>query len=218
MAGGGRAQAGDLPNTLTANRSPSELLAQVRPNLEPHRVRLLALAYSGEGSVEELVRRAEELGGWPYALLDARYTLKRLLRDQVGVAFSVVPDSANLDRGPLPLYEAGRMASVDEEAFFEKWLISDMDLCRDVAEFAAFTHALRAGALSGPEPVSRVEPRSGAPATPAVSSPKVRTEAPPAAAPAAAPASPPASSLAVAVVGVLIVLAVIIAVLVFFLQ
>ena len=85
----------------------------------------------------------------------------------------MVPENPDLDRAPMPLYEAARMSSGDEEAFFEKWLLSDLDLCRDVAEFAAFSHALRAGAfrtrapqLASPTPSPLAAASTPAPAAP----------------------------------------------------
>ena len=57
----------------------------------------------------------------------------------------VAPDNPVLDRAPLPLYESGRMATEQEEVNFEHWMISDIDLCKDIAEFAHFSIALRGG-------------------------------------------------------------------------
>ena len=93
--------------------------------------------------------------GWPMALLDARYALKRSLRDNLQVGFSIVPIQPNLDCAPLPLYESARMATDQEEAMFEKWLITNEELCRDLAEFATFAHALRTGALEPPKTTDR---------------------------------------------------------------
>lgn len=41
------------------------------------------------------------------------------------------------------------MSSVAEETAFEQWMLSEMALCKDLAEFAAFALALRGGALAG---------------------------------------------------------------------
>jgi hypothetical protein len=41
------------------------------------------------------------------------------------------------------------MTSANEEAAFERWMLTDLDLCKDLAEFAAFALALRGGALKG---------------------------------------------------------------------
>jgi hypothetical protein len=69
------------------------------------------------------------------------------LKDTQDVPFAVVPDNADMDRVPISLYEAQRLASITEIADLEKWLLSDIDLCKDIAEFSAFVHALRGGAL-----------------------------------------------------------------------
>jgi hypothetical protein len=65
------------------------------------------------------------------------------------------------------------MAGSREEATFEKWVLSNMTICRDVAEFGAFTLALRGGALRAAGQVAEVpravEPRvPTAPTEPAV--------------------------------------------------
>lgn len=206
---GGRIAGGDFPNALTGHRSPTALLEQVRPQLDPAQVALLHAAYAPETTLSELTAMAEDHGGWPQAVLDARYAAKRALRNIARVNFAVVPDSPVLDRAPLPLYEAGRLASREEDAAFEKWLVTELDLCRDVAEFATFSHALRAGAFKAPEIV-----------------------APPPAAPTPAPApapqaveeydeqrsGPPAVAIGAAIVTVLLALVAIVVVLFFFLD
>ena len=171
---GGRISGGDHPNALTSHRSPSELLSRAKDSLTSTQAQLLAATFDDSVPLSELIEMSEQHGGWPHAILDARYVLKRALRDGEGVNFSVVPESPDLDRAPMPLYEAARMSSGDEEAFFEKWLLSDLDLCRDVAEFAVFGHALRAGAFRLPAPEPAPEP----------------TPAPAAAQPADRPAEP----------------------------
>ena len=159
---GGRGAGGDFPNALTGGRSPSELLERSKQSLTSTQTELLAATFDAEVPLADLIALSESHGGWPLAILEARYVLKRALRDGDGVNFAVVPESPDLDRAPMPLYEAARMSSGDEEAFFEKWLLSDLDLCRDVAEFAAFSHALRAGAFK-----SRTPAPTAAPAAPA---------------------------------------------------
>ncbi len=146
---GGRVGGGDFPNALTQKRSPTELLVAARSALPAHQVEVLALAFDPSVDAATLEARAEPYGGVPDAILEARYALKRYLRDSAGVELEVVPDQPNLDLAPLPLYEAARMTEGSEEAAFEKWLLSDIELCKDVAEFAAFAHALRAGAFRG---------------------------------------------------------------------
>ncbi len=161
---GGRGPGGDYPNALTGQRSPKQLLETARASLTSSQAELLSATFDARVPLAELIEMSEAHGGWPLAILEARYVLKRALRDGSGVNFTVVPESPDLDRAPLPLYEAARMSSGDEEAFFEKWLLTDLGLCRDVAEFATFAHALRDGALSRkaePEP----EPASPPPTT-----------------------------------------------------
>lgn len=151
-----RIAGGDFQNALTGDRSPIRLLQQVRATLHEDHARLLCMAYSDEVSDAELEAAAEATdAGWPMALLDARYALKRSLRDNLQVGFSIVPIQPNLDCAPLPLYESARMATDQEEAMFEKWLITNEELCRDLAEFATFAHALRTGALEPPKTTDR---------------------------------------------------------------
>ncbi|MES2641174.1 MAG: hypothetical protein V4850_16920 [Myxococcota bacterium] len=151
---GGRIAGGDFPNQITAGRSPTELLAIARKGLPTETVTLLAHAYDSSWPIDELNKEAEGQGGMPLAVLRARYTLKRWLQQNATVGFTEVPDEPNLDYAPLPLYEAGRMSSAAEETNFEKWLLSNMALCKDIAEFGVFALALRAGAFRGAAPSS----------------------------------------------------------------
>ena len=41
------------------------------------------------------------------------------------------------------------MATPDEEVNFEHWMLSDINLCKDIAEFAQFAIALRGGLPEG---------------------------------------------------------------------
>jgi len=177
---GGRGDGGDYPNALTAGRSPSELLDRARRSLTGTQTELLAATFDATVPLADLITLSEAHGGWPLAILEARYVLKRALRDGDGVNFAVVPESPDLDRAPMPLYEAARMSSGDEEAFFEKWLLTDLDLCRDVAEFAAFSHALRAGAFrmaaSEPEPAPEAAPAPAPAANQAAERPRLTAE------------------------------------------
>ncbi|MCK6507397.1 hypothetical protein L6R53_29205 [Myxococcota bacterium] len=190
---GSRLSGGDFPNGLTGNRSPTALLQAVRGRLSPEQAELLARTFDAGTSLETLASQAEQAGGMPHAILEARYALKRALRDQAQVPLQVVPERPNLDLAPLPLYEAARMETQGEEASFEKWLISDIELCKDVAEFATFAHALRAGAFAGAHPAGSSQPRPTAPAAAPASAPAA-TPGPAAARPAtpATPAAPPA--------------------------
>lgn len=170
---GGRGPGGDYPNALTGGRSPTELLERARGSLTSTQTELLAATFDAKVPLSDLIALSESHGGWPLSILEARYVLKRALRDGDGVNFAVVPESPDLDRAPMPLYEAARMSSGDEEAFFEKWLLTDLDLCRDVAEFAAFSHALRAGAfkVAPAAPAAAPEATSAPAPTPSSSTP-----------------------------------------------
>lgn len=141
---GSRATDGDEPNAYTASQSPKRLLAQAREAL-PAEVDLLEATYSGRASPERIDELAAPLGGNPIGILKARYRVKQWLVAHAGVPFEVAPDAPVLDRAPLPLYESGRMATPEEETGFEQWMISDLDLCKDIAEFAHFAIALRGG-------------------------------------------------------------------------
>jgi hypothetical protein len=141
---GARITDGDEPNAYTGNQSPKSLLMKARDAM-PDEVKLLEVAYRQGTPTAEIDALAAPMGGNPLGILKARYRVKKWLRDQLNVPFEVAPDQPNLDRAPLPLYESGKMATPDEEVNFEHWMISDIDLCRDIAEFAHFAIALRGG-------------------------------------------------------------------------
>jgi hypothetical protein len=156
---GRRVMDGDEPNAYTNNQPPKGLLIKARAVL-PAEVALLEACYSGKTSEEEVERLAIPLGGNPLGILRARYRVKAWLRDTAGVPFEVAPESPVLDRAPLPLYESGRMATAAEEESFEQWMVSDLNLCRDIAEFAQFGIALRGGLGAGqarPQPQKQVQ-------------------------------------------------------------
>ena len=144
-----RVSDGDWPNAYTGGNSPKRLLNDAREELGTE-VRLLELVYGGTSTGDEVDQLAESLGGMPIATLKARYRVKQWLRQNARVPFDVAPDSPILDRAPLPLYESGQMKSAREEEQFEQWMITDLDLCKDIAEFAHFAIALRGG-LEGAE-------------------------------------------------------------------
>ncbi|MEZ4321089.1 MAG: hypothetical protein R3F61_26655 [Myxococcota bacterium] len=131
---GDRVTDGDDANAYTGNQRPKTLLARARQAL-PSEVGLLERCY----------RHGTEENIEPLPVLKARYKVKQWLRDNQGVPFDVAPDEPVLDRAPMPLYESGRMATPAEEVNFEQWMISDLDLCKDIAEFAHFAIALRGG-------------------------------------------------------------------------
>ena len=141
---GSRARDGDEANAYTGNQSPKKLLVQTRAALKSE-IELLEATYSGSATPEQVEELAAPLGGNPLGVLKARYRVKQWMRDNAGVPFEVAPDDPVLDRAPLPLYESARMATPEEETSFEHWMISDIDLCKDIAEFAHFSIALRGG-------------------------------------------------------------------------
>lgn len=167
---GGLISGGDIPNAITRNRSPSKLLRQVRADLEADQLKLLHLVYSGRGAPDEIARVAEQQGGMPLALLRARYTLKRLLKQNADVPFQITPVELDFDRCPMPLYEANALANPDEVVAMEKWLLTDGQVCRDVAEFATFAVAMRGGALVSDEPAET--PAESARTQPVIERPK----------------------------------------------
>lgn len=178
----GPARGGDHANALTRNESPTALIKAAVTQLTESQRHLLASAYDLKTPVEEIEALGEDMGGLPFAMLDARYALKRALHESAEIPFAVVPDEADMDRAPIGLYEAGRLASGAEVATLEKWLLTDIDLCKDVAEFAAFVHAMRAGALA--EFIQA--PTRAAPAAPAAA-PEPAPEPTPPAEPTPAP-------------------------------
>jgi hypothetical protein len=161
---GGRIAGGDFPSQLTGGQSPTALVQSASRGLRQEQVRLLAHAYDSDLPLEDVKQEAEALGGYPLAVLQARYALKKELRDKQGIQLGIVPDSANLDAAPLPLYEAGRMNSAAEEAGFEKWMLSDIGLCKDIAEFGPFAQALRGGAFRGGAAATQAKAAAKSPA------------------------------------------------------
>jgi len=133
---------------LTGNRLPSRLLLSAVAEAECKGLPLLALTWSPNVTEEELRHAAEEAGGFPIAILKARYELKQWLGMKEAVPFPDLKSDANLDYLPLPLYEAGRLPD-EEAAAFERWMLSDADLRKEVSDFSCFSLAMRSGALSG---------------------------------------------------------------------
>jgi len=183
----------DHPNAMTRNRSPRELIENVADSIDPAQRRVLALAYDPSINLSVVDQAADALGGTPFAMLQARYALKQSLQQTQDVPFAVVPENADMDRAPISLYEAHRLASGNEICELEKWLLSDIDLCKDIAEFSAFVHALRGGALQqyavpleAPKPTASTEAEAAAPQQPAPETPAPEASPAPAE-PAAAP-------------------------------
>lgn len=163
-ASGSRAQDGNDPSAYTGKHRPKELLLKARAAL-PEEVRLLEVVYGADADRSQIDALSEPMGGNPLGILTARYRVKRWLRDSAGIGFEVAPEKPVLDRAPLPLYEADRMASTQEEAQFEEWMLSDLDLCKDIAEFAHFSIALRGGLPEkSAEPVAPVSKAGPPPA------------------------------------------------------
>ena len=158
-AHGGRSPGGDQPGRATGERSPTALLRAAASGMSREPIRILALAYDASFPIEGVKEACAEFGGYPHGVLQARYQVKRWLTEHEDVQFSELPADPSLDRAPLPLYEAGRMGSEAEDGAFERWMLSDLSLCRDVAEFSPFALALRGGALA-PQAGSPVTPRS----------------------------------------------------------
>jgi hypothetical protein len=186
---GARASDGDEATAHTGNQRPKALLVKAR-EAHPAELELLAEVYRG-GDAARMSALAEPFGGMPLGALRARYVVKAWLRDHGQVPFAITPTEPNLDLAPLPIYESGRMASAAEEANFEQWMLSDIDLCKDIAEFAQFAIALRGGL---PAPAAAPTPK------PAVNA----ADAPPAAASGASPLPMIVGGLVV--VGLLLVL------------
>ncbi len=194
---GARVMDGDEPNAYTNNQAPKSLLARSRFDLAAE-VTLLEACYGGRSSAAEIEQLAAPLGGNPIGVLRARYRVKQWLRDRTGVPFDVAPDQPILDRAPLPLYESGRMATLAEEDSFEQWMISDLDLCRDIAEFAQFAIALRGGVPDAPPRASQSLGR-----TPAAAS---QSQAPESAGHSGAGAAAAAGGLALVAIGAVVLL------------
>lgn len=199
---GERAWGGDFPNNITGKKKPSDLLAKAVDKLTPIQVKLLDRAYDRNVPLDDVKALANEAGGYPIAVLQARYALKRVLRTQYNVQFTEVPDQPNLDWGPLPLYECGRMDGTNEEKSFETWMLSDLSLCKDIAEFSSFAIALRGGSLKS-------RPKSSAADAPTTPPPSTPTTPPPSA-PVATPAPGPNKAV---LIGGVVVVAIILAVL-----
>lgn len=167
--GGGVARDGDEPNAYTNKKSPKSLLARAREAM-PTEIGLMEKVYGGEANENDVD---------PIEVLTARYSVKRWLHANAGVPFAVVPVEPILDRAPLPQYESAHM-SEDVAASFEQWMLSDYDLCRDIAEFATYAVALRGGIGNArPASAGRTASRPAAAASGSSSVPAATREAAP---------------------------------------
>lgn len=137
----------DEPSRLTGQRLPSRLLNRAVSEARCPLLPVLAMAYDSAVSTEALERACEEGGGYPLAILKARYELKEWLGSQEAIPFQIQPDEVVLDHLPLALYEAGRLEEAEAKSF-ERWFLNDVRLRKDVAEFSAFSQSLRTGVLA----------------------------------------------------------------------
>jgi hypothetical protein len=180
-AAGRRNTGGDFPNALTKNESPTSLIRTAAAKLDAAQIELLQKAYSVSANPDSIANLAMKSGGYPSAVYKVRLALRQALQSEAGIVFSTSPSADNLDWAPVPLYEAGKLASPSEERAFERWMLQDPAVCREIAEFAAFAHALRAGALQGARPTAARPQRSLTPG--AAPTPAARAANHPAAAP-----------------------------------
>ena len=143
LSEGRRVHDGDVPGAYTRYLYPKSLLHEARSQL-PNELALIEAYYRGD-SLTDVEALAAPIGGLPMALLTARHSLRVWLQSEMQMPFENVSNAPALDLAPLPVYEAGRMQSPAEEAQFEQWLLTDLDLCKNLAEFAHFAIALRGG-------------------------------------------------------------------------
>ena len=137
----------DEASRLTGQRLPSRLLNRAVSEAGCPLLPLLAMAYDSTVSMAALKEACTEAGGFPVALLQARYELKSWLGAQESVPFQVQPQNPNLDYLPMPLYEAGRLEPHEAKSF-ERWALADVTLGKDLGEFSSISLALRAGTLA----------------------------------------------------------------------
>lgn len=204
---GGRAQGSDNPNAMTNGQPPSVLLAKASAGMPPEQIQILNQIYAGGAA-------SGDQAPSPIAALQARHALKLWLSRNAKVPFTVLPSEPVLDHAPLPLYEGACLQSDDEERMFEHWLLKDIELCKDIAEFSAFAHTIRAGAL---QPKGTGAPDSRTPFPRTVQRPKPAeslqseqsssTAASPVMSSEPAPASGAARFISIAVLGAVIVAA-----------
>ena len=147
---GDRSATGDYASKFTGGRNPSTLLKSATVEMDGNELGLLAAAYDLSIETNDLINMCESKGGFPLALLEARYQLKGWMSAKEHVPFVVLPSAPNLDLAPLVLYETGRMQPT-EAALFEQWILSDRQLCQDIAEFSSISLSMRSGSLRGLE-------------------------------------------------------------------
>ena len=133
--------AANVASGYSGGHPPVDLLAAAKTAL-PVEVEILRRFFNGE-DVAAMGELVDPLGGVPSALLHARYSVKRWLKNEYSLPFDVTPEQPNMDLFPLSMYESNRMKDEAEVSRFEKWMLDNNSLCRDVAEFAPFAAALR---------------------------------------------------------------------------
>lgn len=155
---GGR-EGSDEPSRLTGQRLPSRLINRAVSEARCSLLPLLAMAYDQSVSIEALKRACQDEGGYPLAVLKARYELKEWLGTHESIPFQVQPSQPNLDYLPLALYESGRLGAAEARGF-ERWLLNDTTLRKDISEFSGISLALHGGVLSDLVPAESSVPVS----------------------------------------------------------
>jgi hypothetical protein len=150
----------DYTNPMLKNKQPLELLEAVWKNLSESDQKLLVHAYGASESLENLKKTGHFPDGIAFALLKARYALKKQLQSQEQISFSFLDDLKDRDLAPLPLYEAKTLKSKNEEDAFEYWLADAPNICIDLIEFAPFAESMRNGALTKLNKNTKPSPRS----------------------------------------------------------
>lgn len=150
----------NVASGYSGGHPPVDLLFAAKAAL-PMEVDVLRRFFTGEDEAS-LAPLVEPLGGVPSALLHARYALKRWLKTEYDLPFEITPNEPNMDLFPLSMYESNRMKNESEVSRFEKWMLDNTSLCRDVAEFAPFAAALR---MSPSEMTQTNDAQAAAPAS-----------------------------------------------------
>jgi hypothetical protein len=151
--GGERAKGLNKPSVYSNARPPVDVLLYVKKEL-PEEMALLEAAYSTDMPTHKLTAMCTAGDGFPYALLRARYRVKKILRDHLSAPLAIIYDDPDRDLGPLPLYECGRLQRPAEIVKFEQWVFLRDELRQDLVEFAPFAIELRQGLPNRPPPAS----------------------------------------------------------------
>ena len=147
LQGLGDFESSDEASRLTGQRLPSRLINRAVSEARCPLLPLLAMAYDLNVSTEALEQACRDAGGFPLAILKARYELKEWLATYESIPFQVQPSAPNLDYLPLALYESGRLEEKEARGF-ERWLLNDTTLSKDIAEFSSFSLALHGNVLA----------------------------------------------------------------------